>query len=952
MKGLGVAAVGVAAPARMVWAGEAAITGGDGFAVPVRALVRRHGRLLQPIRITPPVAATELVTRVDGHEVDRRTLGAGDLHAYEVYIEPVEQPRPCSVSLDAGGQVRHARISLLPVRRMLVYVLPHSHHDLGYTSLQAEVEEKQMQNITRGIELAERTAHYPDGARFVWNLEVLWGADLYMRRRPKADREAFIDAVRKGHVAINGAYANELTGLCRPEELLQLFRYGTELGQLCGRPVDAAMISDVPGYTWGTVNAMAQAGIRYFSAAPNYFDRIGRFMATWQDRPFWWQSRSGREKVLFWVPWTGYAMSHVMKADDAWVARYQRRMDEVKFPYDISYVRWSGHGDNALPDPAISEFVRDWNSRYEWPRFAIASTSTAFAAFEKRHGNELPVRSGDLTPYWEDGSGSSARQTAMNRNSADRLVQAAALAAIDAPAAYPRQRFTQAWRDVLLYSEHTWGAAQSVSEPDSPMTTAQWDVKRAFAVDADSRSRALLEDALHERAAVDPVAAVDVRNTTSWPRGGLAHIPAHLSTAGDRADAADGTPLPSQRLADGTLVVQVPTIAGFAGLRVHLSDAAPHAPATAVKVRADALQNDTLQARIDAHSGDIVELRAKGCAGNLVEASSHGAANTFLFMSGNDTAHLQRSGAAEVTIEDHGPLLATLRIASSAPGCRSLVRRVRLAAGADHLQLINAVDKTRAPFTHVRDKHGKRVRTVAKESIQFGFPFDVADGRMRLDLDFAEMAPEVDQLPGGCRNWIPIGRWADVSNAQAGVTWVTLDAPLIEVGGITANKLNSQTDPSVWLKHLKPSRTLYSWVINNHWETNYRAYQEGPVTFRYALRPHGGALDTAEASRFAIGLSQPLLVTEASGQAPKPAPLALDDDRVLVQMFKPSDDGKAWIVRLFGASGQTRKVALHWRVPTGRTWLSDLAEQPLSALDGGAVEVAAWDLVTLRVERA
>ena len=75
------------------------------------------------------------------------------------------------------------------------------------------------------------------------------------------------------------------------------------------------MISDVPGYTWGTVSAMAQAGIRYFSAAPNFFDRIGTFMVEWQDKPFWWVSPSGNERVLVWVPWTGYAMSHIMKLD-------------------------------------------------------------------------------------------------------------------------------------------------------------------------------------------------------------------------------------------------------------------------------------------------------------------------------------------------------------------------------------------------------------------------------------------------------------------------------------------------------------------------------------------------------------------------------------------------------------------------------------------------------------
>ena len=59
------------------------------------------------------------------------------------------------------------------------------------------------------------------------------------------------------------------------------------------------------GFTWGAVTAFSQAGIRYFSAAPNFFDRIGNFMATWQDKPFWWVGPSGKDKVLFWVPNNG-----------------------------------------------------------------------------------------------------------------------------------------------------------------------------------------------------------------------------------------------------------------------------------------------------------------------------------------------------------------------------------------------------------------------------------------------------------------------------------------------------------------------------------------------------------------------------------------------------------------------------------------------------------------------
>ena len=52
---------------------------------------------------------------------------------------------------------------------------------------------------------------------------------------------------------------------------------------------------------------------------------------------------------------------------------------------------------------------------------------------------------------------------------------------------------------------------------------------------------------------------------------------------------------------------------------------------------------------------------------------------------------------------------------------------------------------------------------------------------------------------------LTVDRWADVSNREFGITWVSLDAPLVQVGGLTANLLNSQTNPAVW-RQRKPRR--------------------------------------------------------------------------------------------------------------------------------------------------
>ena len=139
--------------------------------------------------------------------------------------------------------------------------------------------------------------------------------------------------------------------------------------------------------------------------------------------------------------------------------------------------------------------------------------------------------------------------------------------------------------------------------------------------------------------------------------------------------------------------------------------------------------------------------------------------------------------------------------------------------------------------------------------------------------------------------------------------------------------------------------------MNNHEETNYRAFQEGPVQFRFVVRAQRQPHDVAEAARFATGFSQPLVVVPARGPAPAGSPrLRVEPADVLVTGFKPSDDGKVLIVRLFGASGKAKTAKVAWSQPEPRSlWLSDTSEKALRKV-ADVIEVPAWGVVTLRAE--
>jgi hypothetical protein len=130
-----------------------------------------------------------------------------------------------------------------------------------------------------------------------------------------------------------------------------------------------------------------------------------------------------------------------------------------------------------------------------------------------------------LTPYWEDGAGSSAYETALNRQSSDRLVQAEALYALKNPTAYPAEAFEDAGRR-FFSTRNTPGRVLQRHRTGRKETKEQWEIKKSYADDADKQSRALLEQAQKlEAPATAQAGKVGVSNTLSWTRTELVVSP-------------------------------------------------------------------------------------------------------------------------------------------------------------------------------------------------------------------------------------------------------------------------------------------------------------------------------------------------------------------------------------------------------------------------------------------
>lgn len=830
------------------------------------------------------------------------------VNSFDIPISAVKHKDRIYVSVSAGKKILvHKFVTLEPVVYRELDFIHNSHTDIGYSDVQPEIVKIHDKNIRDALHMIEKTKDYPDAAKFKWNVESLWSVENFLRQATPTQKQRFIADVKGGSIGLSGLYANILTGLSEPEETFHYTDYAEKLRKEFGFTINSAMISDVPGYAWTTVTAFAKGGIKYFSSGPNFLgeshpylgDRIGSFLRTWGDKPVWWTSPSGKEKLLFWVAGKGYSSWHgtpiggIFDKGPKKIAAYLNELTAEKYPYDMVQWRYNIVSDNGPIDTTISDFVKQWNEKYASPKIILNTTQQLFEKFEKKYGASIPVVKGDITPYWEDGAFSSAYEEGKNRINSLRLQQLSTLYSMFKPTAYNQDKFYQAWRNIIMFHEHTWGAYNSTTEPDLPFVTKQWHIKKQFMLDADSEINSLQKDLLGPLCNTQSK-RIAVINTSSWSRSGPVMISADIH--GNSVKSASGEIMPLQRLSDGTAVFIAHNVPPLGTSIFEVTDEQPPSSKGENFVVTDSsLSNGTIWIRWDKVNGSITTLKDTTGFNYAGQFRKQGL-NSYWYVPGYNPADAETNGKVQIKILEHGPVLTTIAISSEAPGANSLERKISLYTGSGEVEIENIIDK-------------KAIRT--KEAVHFGFPFNSSLINTTVDAGYGTMAYLGNQLPGSNRDFLYARRWLDASTVNNGVQLILLQAPLLEPDSMIDERLLINQSLKKWRTSAKPTATWFSYVMNNYWYTNYKADQDGVAHFRYALRPHR-MINSSKMERNAEAFTDPLMAITVKKEEVLPSAMfRLTSNRIVVTNITPDGDGN-YLVRLYNPEPTAEKTAFIW----------------------------------------
>lgn len=752
----------------------------------------------------------------------------------EIPIPLVEQPSELMVYVEYPNQPKEMfRVPVQPVGKREIYLVAYSHNDIGYTHHQSVVEKKQWSNIEQAIILWEQTQYRPTGEISKWNIEVLWALDTWLNQTSKEWQKRFWEAVWENGIGLNGFYANFLTGLTCEKELEQFTRYATKIREKHSVTLDSVVMTDIPGCTWGVVKSLSNHQFKYFLSAPNESDRVGHIYDMGDD-PFYWVDPSGEHQVLFWIAGASYSLFHrgeLSKLGDERLLQYLRKLDLKQYPYELVVVPYTIGGDNGPPDPTLPDFVTEWNQRYASPKLKIATISEWFHDFEDRYSSQIPKRSGDLTPYWEDGAISTAREVTIVRNAVDMLIQSESIHQNLLQTEQSTQRNERAWDQILLFDEHTWGAFNSVSEPDLPDVKAQWLTKRGFARKAYKKSLALLKTSCIE---IEQTYCRNsdfvVVNSHPWQRSGWVYVLNRRRFP----QVSHEDHVYSLYTKHHSSKLFVKDMKPYEVRPYYWASTSPPQTEDGLKLSYFEMENSFLKVTVNPESGTISSLISKSTHTEWIDPSSLFGFGEFLTVQGFHPK--DAIGVKQVAIIPRMTAYSTeLIIKGVARGCSSWVCTFRLYAGCDELEIV---------YEFVKMKNRQ------KEAIHVAFPIGVPRGVVRYDVPGGVVQPEQNQLDGSCKNYFSAQSWFDVSNDEIGMVVAMPDSFLIETEDLIAE--------TGWRKKASDKPPVFAYLLNNYWHTNYKADQRGPMRFRFVLKPHS-QFSATDNHQFAMGVKQPLL---------------------------------------------------------------------------------------------
>ena len=366
-----------------------------------------------------------------------------------------------------------------------VLLIHHTHTDIGYTQTQENIEYYHVNFIKQAIEIAEGLRAKNREQDFVWVCECFWNIEVFLKYVDQSWKERLIQCIQNKSIEITGNFLN-LNEMIDADVLSNQTKKSVDFAKEVGVSVHSAMTADINGYSWGYVDALCNNGIENLLSCVH--THHGMYPLFKKQTPFFWEGPTG-QKLLVWNGehyHFGNEFGMVKTATGSYINkdelganfttnnrhevgterlfRYLTQLEREGYEYP--FIPITVHGlptDNGAPNLEVLEFADWWNETHgDQVTMKMVSLQEFF---DKVRASEVEIKtySGDWPDWWSFGIGSTPQINKIYKEAQRSLTKTKL---IDKDLTLSDQALVQECEDkMMMYAEHTWGHSSSITNP-------------------------------------------------------------------------------------------------------------------------------------------------------------------------------------------------------------------------------------------------------------------------------------------------------------------------------------------------------------------------------------------------------------------------------------------------------------------------------------------------------
>lgn len=793
-----------------------------------------------------------------------------------------------------------------------IWCMPHSHLDIGYTHPQPLLLELQTEYLDQAIDMCLHTADYPEESRFCWTVEANYVLKRWMKTATPERMEQLKALIQEKRICVT-AFPMHTTPGCDLNQMVNMVSELDELRKELGAEIKTAINHDVNGEPWTLGQVMLDSGVDFYLTGINI-----HFGGIPFARPvsFLWEQSDGRKLRAFigehYSLFSQFMFTHehnTVRVHEG-VQEYVSRLEANGYNKEFAFLTATNPPlyDNNCPDLELPDLIRKYNEEdHEW-KIRIVNADMLRERIMQETEETMPVHGGDWTDYWNFGSASTARETRVSRLAKQTLQKAEVVECFNGKA---NPHYTsvkkEAYENALIYDEHTWGASQSVTEPNSPETYSQLvhKIKTAYMA-ADLSGYALscqmekLCDNPHQSNNLEGIVIVNPTDTVQeteilYPKSYAADF-RQLSAL--RTKSYVPYLKNSEEMVHGGLVTMQP----FSCRVVPFADIEMQKQANAAKAETYTVEDKKFitpyyEVYFEGRGGRIRQLINRITAKELLnEESGYG-----LFEPVRETIDEAKNPAVRSTMFPRNVDLGNKSISQwnhkwkrllTAADCNdwefqkgeyelTMVRRMTL-PGMENLEQ-RITFYTYKPSIHMAVSFDKKP-VYEPEGIYFAVPLKMNVG-WECSYDTAGEIVKLDeeQMGNVCRDWVTVDHGVSIYEDGCCVSLFCPDAPMVQVGDFNFGHENHRIERS-------GNPLLLAWTLNNYWDTNFLANQSGRMEFAYDL-VCAEAFHKKEFLEDGIRAKKPCIIGAAvTAEAKEEALLSVDGQSKVIHIYPAKED--------------------------------------------------------------